>query len=252
MNLRRLRDLVFNGRRASTIISAQTKQSPLSIWFDIIICGYKYKLPVNKYIQYGFNLLDDCRRKQIGSTTKDEGIKHDEWQKDFLYNRRFFEKYGNPKYELGLRRLFRQRAYTKRYNAGQNLQVEYCVYISRQHGLDGNIKIGNNVYLAKHATIDYSGDLIIGSDVQITKGVDIQTHHHLYHSDWTKDETEVESSPLIIEDGVIIGTRAIILPSCNHIGKYARIGAGAVVTKDVPDYALVAGVPAKIIRIMES
>lgn len=54
---------------------------------------------------------------------------------------------------------------------------------------------------------------------------------------------------LLIEEGAVIGSKAIILNSCNYIGKYARVGAGAVVTKDVPDYATAVGVPAKVIRI---
>ena len=46
-----------------------------------------------------------------------------------------------------------------------------------------------------------------------------------------------------------IGARAIILPGCKRIGAHSIIGAGAVVTKDVPDYAIVGGNPAKIIRM---
>jgi maltose O-acetyltransferase len=54
-------------------------------------------------------------------------------------------------------------------------------------------------------------------------------------------------APTIIEDNVWIGHRVIIMPGLN-IGKGSIIGAGAVVTKDVPAYAVVAGIPAKIIR----
>lgn len=54
---------------------------------------------------------------------------------------------------------------------------------------------------------------------------------------------------LTIEENAYIGIRAIILDSCNYIGKNARIGAGAVITKDIPDYATAVGVPAKVIRI---
>jgi acetyltransferase-like isoleucine patch superfamily enzyme len=57
---------------------------------------------------------------------------------------------------------------------------------------------------------------------------------------------------LVIEENAYVGVNAIILDSCNYIGKYARVGAGAVVTKDVPDYATVAGVPAKIVKINKS
>ena len=53
---------------------------------------------------------------------------------------------------------------------------------------------------------------------------------------------------LIIGDDVWIGTRAIILPGVT-IGNGVIIGAGAVVTKDVPDYAIVGGVPARVIRL---
>lgn len=48
-----------------------------------------------------------------------------------------------------------------------------------------------------------------------------------------------------------MGSRAIILSSCHYIGKNARVGAGAVVTKDVSDNTIVAGVPAKVIKRMD-
>ena len=56
-------------------------------------------------------------------------------------------------------------------------------------------------------------------------------------------------TPLEIDDDVWIGARAIILPGCKRIGAHSIIGAGAVVTKDVPDYAIVGGNPAKVIRM---
>ena len=55
---------------------------------------------------------------------------------------------------------------------------------------------------------------------------------------------------LVIRERAYIGSRAIILDSCNYIGKNARIGAGAVVTKDVPDNAVAVGVPAKVVKFI--
>jgi len=55
------------------------------------------------------------------------------------------------------------------------------------------------------------------------------------------------TKPVVIGDDVLIGTRAIILPGVK-IGSGTIIGAGAVVTKDVPDYAIVGGCPAKILK----
>ncbi len=60
------------------------------------------------------------------------------------------------------------------------------------------------------------------------------------------------STPLHIAGDVWIGARAIILPGCRRIGHGAIIGAGAVVTKDVPDWAVVGGNPARIIKSRKS
>lgn len=57
------------------------------------------------------------------------------------------------------------------------------------------------------------------------------------------------STPLHICSDVWIGARAIILPGCKRIGKDVIIGAGSVVTKDIPDYAIVGGNPARVIKM---
>ena len=145
----------------------------------------------------------------------------------------------------------RCQAYTKRFHAGKDLLVEYDVNISRQHYLDGTIVIGNNVLLAKHVFIDYSGGVEIKDDVQFANGVIVETHSHPFHSDLSRQKSELRTAKLIVERGAMIGSRAIILDSCNYIGLHARIGAGAVVTKDVPDYAVVVGVPAKVIKYLK-
>lgn len=56
------------------------------------------------------------------------------------------------------------------------------------------------------------------------------------------------SKPLHICTDVWIGARAIVLPGCKRIGKGVIIGSGSVVTKDVPDYTIVGGNPAKVIK----
>ena len=188
---------------------------------------------------------------KIGSSYLEQGIKRDEWQKDFRNNRKLLIKYTNIRYEKASLREKRHEAYRKRFGAGKGLMVEYNVNISRQHYLNGSIKIGSNVLLAKHSFIDYSGDVAIGDDVQITNGVIVETHHHHFHSDYTQPRNIVHPTTLKIADGAVLGSRCIILPSCHYIGKHARVGAGAVVTKDVPDYAVVGGAPAKIIMEMQ-
>ena len=61
-------------------------------------------------------------------------------------------------------------------------------------------------------------------------------------------ETET-NTPLEICGDVWIGARVIVLPGCKRIGAHSIIGAGAVVTHDVPDYAIIGGNPAKVIRM---
>lgn len=112
-----------------------------------------------------------------------------------------------------------------------------------------DISIGNNVGLGKNfrmqnriVTID--DELLMAEDVCFIGG-----NHNI-------NNTEIpigkqggnEKIPLYIAGDVWIGTRAMILPGCKKIGHGAVVGAGSVVTKDVPDLAVVAGNPAKIIK----
>ena len=61
-----------------------------------------------------------------------------------------------------------------------------------------------------------------------------------------------EKTPLDIEGDVWIGSRSIILPGCKRIGHGSIVGAGSVVTRDVPDYAIMGGNPAKIIKFRKN
>lgn len=63
------------------------------------------------------------------------------------------------------------------------------------------------------------------------------------------DGPDMPSEPLEIAGDVWIGARVIILPGCKRIGAHSIVGAGAVVTRDVPDYAIVGGNPAKVLRM---
>lgn len=72
-------------------------------------------------------------------------------------------------------------------------------------------------------------------------------HPYFYQSVASEgDQPAVETATLCIEDGAWIGARAILLPGCRRVGRGAIVAAGAVVTRDVPDYALVAGNPATV------
>ena len=77
----------------------------------------------------------------------------------------------------------------------------------------------------------------------------LTTHPALYEKSWAVVDQDMEhATPLVIQDDVWIGHNVMILPGCKLIGRGAVIGAGSVVTRDVPSYSIVAGNPARKLR----
>ncbi len=105
-----------------------------------------------------------------------------------------------------------------------------------------NISIGQDSIVGENAVLDGRAKLVIGNHVDIATGVMIYNAQHEINDEFFSPSM----SPVVIEDYVFIGPRAIIQPGV-RIGKGAIIAAGAVVTQDVPPFAVVGGVPAKII-----
>ena len=102
--------------------------------------------------------------------------------------------------------------------------------------------IGEHTVINRRCTLDGRGGVRIGSNVSVSPEVMLITSHHL------RDDPDfgVEDRPVVIEDYAWIGSRATILPGVT-IGRGAVVAAGAVVTKDVAPYAVVGGVPARVI-----
>lgn len=126
-------------------------------------------------------------------------------------------------------------------HVGENVNIE--PHVSFNHALS----IGDNSGIGEYSEI--YGDVRIGNDVMMGTNCIIYSRNHKF------DRVDIpmrkqgfsEVKPAIIEDDVWIGGRVTILPGV-HVGKGVVIGAGAVVTKDIPAYAVVAGNPAKVIR----
>lgn len=106
------------------------------------------------------------------------------------------------------------------------------------------ITIGKDSILGEGIVLDGRARLTIGNHVDIASDVMIYNSEHNVHSEEFASETGVVEAPVVIEDYVFIGPRAIILPGVT-LKKGAVVGAGAVVTKDVEEYTIVGGVPAK-------
>ena len=113
-----------------------------------------------------------------------------------------------------------------------------------------NISIGNNVWIGPKADFDGSGEIIIGDGVIFAPEVCIYSRTHNFNSDDLKAlpfDNVMLTASVVIKDYAWIGRKVIILPGVT-IGKGAIIGAGAVVSKDIPDYAIAVGNPAKVVK----
>jgi acetyltransferase-like isoleucine patch superfamily enzyme len=116
-----------------------------------------------------------------------------------------------------------------------------------QGRFDGTCRIGSHVWIGPQAYFD-ARHLILEDYVGWGPGARVlgSTHTGIPVTE-PVITTDLEIKPVTVGFGADIGMNASILPGV-HIGAHSIVGAGAVVTRDVPDYAIVAGVPARVIR----
>ena len=133
------------------------------------------------------------------------------------------------------------------FKVDKNVIVGRRTMFIQPHGLsNGRLKVREGSKIHHSVEIDYSGNVSIGAFVWMSQNVLIETHEHVIGPE-SKDDWPIRTSPLEIADHAWIGANAIILPSVTRVGKNAIVGAGAVVSQNVPDNAIVAGVPARVI-----
>ncbi len=135
----------------------------------------------------------------------------------------------------------------------ETIELGSKIYIGHNSILKGyynsTMKIGSGTWIGQACFFHSGGGISIGQNVGIGPSVKILTSFHseegiakpILHSKLIFKE-------VIIEDDSDIGINSVILPGVK-IGKGAQIGAGSVVTKDVEAYSVVAGVPAKLIKM---
>ena len=119
-----------------------------------------------------------------------------------------------------------------------------------QTGFGGNIVINNDSHIHPRCQFSaYKGSIYIGENVQVAPNCAFYPYNHSYEPDKLISEQPLQSKgDIVIEDDAWLGFGVIVLDAV-RIGKGAIIGAGSVVTSNIPDGAIAAGVPAKVIKM---
>lgn len=139
---------------------------------------------------------------------------------------------------------------------GKGTKVWHFCHIQKGAVLGENCSLGQNVNIGPNVKI--GNGVRIQNNVSVYEGVEIEDNVFLGPSCvftnvlMPRGDRSVHGKyeRTLVREGASLGANCTIV--CGHtIGRYALVGAGAVVTKDVPDYAIVAGVPAKIIGKVE-
>lgn len=143
-----------------------------------------------------------------------------------------------------VKRLYSMRTASKLAAKGRGLFLERLVVID----FPGRVSVGDWVYVGPRCYFNGMGTFCIGSGVIFGPDVKVLTANHNYDSEVALPyDNKHVLKRVIIEDNVWIGSSAIILPGV-RVGEGAIVGAGAVVAKDVPRLAIVAGNPARILK----
>jgi len=115
-------------------------------------------------------------------------------------------------------------------------------------GKGGSLTIGNDTHIQPRCQFSaYKGEIRIGSDVQIAPFCAFYPYNHRFEADNPiKDQALFTKGGIVVEDDAWIGVGVIVLDGV-RIGKGAVVGAGSIVTHDIPENAIALGVPARVV-----
>jgi acetyltransferase-like isoleucine patch superfamily enzyme len=164
---------------------------------------------------------------------------------------KYFESYINSEVNINIRN-------KDKFHIGEGSLIgKYTtIYVEndgRYNHDNSNLKIGDHTYIGEYNNIRASGgSIIIGNYCAISQHISIiASNHSIKKKEFIgKQPWSLVNNYIVIKDDVWIGANSVILPGVT-IGQGAVVAAGSIVTKDVPEYAIVAGNPARIIKYRE-
>lgn len=144
--------------------------------------------------------------------------------------------------------VFRNMKYAK---AGKHLVISDYVelFINPPKGKKAELIIGDNVSIGRFSSIGCANKVVIGDDVTLAPHVHITDQNHGYDD----IDTPIWRQPVVCPGPVVVGPETWlgygvqVMPGVT-IGKHCIIAAGSIVTKDIPDYSVAGGIPAKVIK----
>lgn len=133
---------------------------------------------------------------------------------------------------------------------GNNVIIRPSTCIFANNG-DSRIVLGSGTEIGNHSTLSSIHEVVLEENVLTGPHVFISDHNHDYRNveiPVCKQGVMVsEKSKVVVGEGSWLGTNAVIVGNV-RIGKHCVIGANSVVTKDIPDYSVAAGIPARVIK----
>ena len=136
---------------------------------------------------------------------------------------------------------------------GRNVIVRpsTCIYANENKSI---VNLNDGVEIGNHSTISSINEVVFEKNVLTGPHVFVSDHNHEYQDvklPVCKQGIKAqENSRVVIGEGSWLGTNVVIVGKV-HVGKHCVIGANSVVTKDIPDYSVAAGIPAKVIKMYD-
>jgi len=135
---------------------------------------------------------------------------------------------------------------------GKNVTIHAVRFFNLYRRGFAGLRIGDNCFIGDDTLIDLADEITLEDDVTLAERVSILTHLNVGLKDHPLQRYFPSyAKEVVLKRGSFVGTNATILPGVT-VGECAFVAAGAVVTKDVPSYHVVSGVPARTLRVLET
>ncbi|GMU26277.1 MAG: hypothetical protein AMXMBFR16_11820 [Candidatus Uhrbacteria bacterium] len=134
---------------------------------------------------------------------------------------------------------------------GSNTVIYPGVLIHAARGDFSNLAVGSNVRIVRDCLLDLTDNISVEDNAIISMRCSLITHRNILQSPLAQFGYSPANAPIVVKRGAVLFANVTVLMGVT-IGECAMVAAGSVVTADVPDWTLVAGIPAKPVKQLKS